>query len=417
MTIETDDPRITRTGDRYEQRRSAIIATATALLNANGVRGMRMCDVAAARGLTSTSVTYYYRRKEDLVVACLETGLATLGEMIEEAGQVADPPGRVSRLVEVFLQAHQRIQAREQAPLCVFSDIRALKEPYGAPMRAAFSAMVEQAAGLFDGPGYEWMGELGRWARARMLIEQLLWAVAWLPKYAEDDLSRVHRCMVDILLGGLAAGDKAWPPKDAGVLPPPMDPDAAGHEMFLGVATRLINSRGCRGASIDDITAALNLTKGAFYHRNETKDDLVLACFERSYHHVRNLQRRARDLPGSEWDRLSSTVVALIKHQVSAEGPLLRSAAMSAAPNEPRRQMIKRSHRITDHFAAMISDGVADGSIRPVDPSIAAQMLLPMLDTASYSSQEDPDPRHRLIDERDAVGLRAKPLMIGLFNR
>ena len=46
---------------------------------------------------------------------------------------------------------------------------------------------------------------------------------------------------------------------------------------FLKAATRQINEHGYRGASVDRISASLNVTKGAFYHHNEAKDDLVAA--------------------------------------------------------------------------------------------------------------------------------------------
>jgi tetratricopeptide (TPR) repeat protein len=48
---------------------------------------------------------------------------------------------------------------------------------------------------------------------------------------------------------------------------------------FLTAATRLINQRGYRGASVDKISQQLNVTKGSFYHHHETKEELIGACF------------------------------------------------------------------------------------------------------------------------------------------
>jgi AcrR family transcriptional regulator len=62
--------------------------------------------------------------------------------------------------------------------------------------------------------------------------------------------------------------------------------------------TELVNDQGYHGASVDKIAARLNVTKGSFYHHNDTKDDLVASCFERSFTIVRGAQKTAA---GEEW--------------------------------------------------------------------------------------------------------------------
>lgn len=42
-----------------------------------------------------------------------------------------------------------------------------------------------------------------------------------------------------------------------------------------------MNEHGYLGASVQKISEHLNLTKGAFYHHLENKDDLIAACFQR----------------------------------------------------------------------------------------------------------------------------------------
>ena len=61
-------PRQTR---RFEQKREAILDAAAALFNEKGVRGATLQDVAQSVGLMTNSITYYYRKKEDLATACL----------------------------------------------------------------------------------------------------------------------------------------------------------------------------------------------------------------------------------------------------------------------------------------------------------------------------------------------------------
>jgi hypothetical protein len=105
--------------------------------------------------------------------------------------------------------------------------------------------------------------------------------------------------MLDILINGLAGGERAWAPSPIEALTPPLaDPHDAAREIFLVAATRLINQRGYRGASVEDISAQLNVTKGSFYHHTEGTDDLVVDCFNRSFDVMRRAQLATRDLPG-----------------------------------------------------------------------------------------------------------------------
>ena len=55
---------------------------------------------------------------------------------------------------------------------------------------------------------------------------------------------------------------------------------------FLLAATRLINELGYRGASVQRIASELNVTKGSFYHHLDAKDDLVAACYRRSFDRI-----------------------------------------------------------------------------------------------------------------------------------
>lgn len=180
---------------------------------------------------------------------------------------------------------------------------------------------------------------------------------------------------------------------------------------FLLAATRLINLQGYRGASVEKISAELNVTKGSFYHHNENKDELVVACFNRSFDVMKQAQRAAMNLSGTHWDRIASAAAALIDFQLSAHGPLLRASALGALPFDIRQNMMSGSDRVSDRFAALISDGIADGSIRAVDAQIASQMLNAAINAAADLTWVMPD-----IRREDAPMLYVKPMLMGLLT-
>ena len=55
---------------RYQVKRDTLLAAAAQQFNVRGVKGATLGEIAASVGLVTTSLTYYYRKKEDLATAC-----------------------------------------------------------------------------------------------------------------------------------------------------------------------------------------------------------------------------------------------------------------------------------------------------------------------------------------------------------
>ena len=150
----------------------------------------------------------------------------------------------------------------------------------------------------------------------------------------------------------------------------------------LLAATRLINELGYRGASVQKIAFELNVTKGSFYHHHDAKDDLVLKCFQRSYDRLSKVQMAGYDLEGSYWTRLSSILNELLELQFFDPMPLLRTTALQALDTEHKSGVVTRSNRLARRFAGMLIDGIADGSVRPIDPLVAGQVIMSTVNSA-----------------------------------
>jgi hypothetical protein len=90
---------------------------------------------------------------------------------------------------------------------------------------------------------------------------------------------------------------------------------------------------------------------------------------------MRRTQQAADRLAEDNRARLTATLAHLIDHQLQGDAPLLRFATVSM-PEAIRVRIRADQERNNIHFGSMVSDGVADGSIRPVDVYIAGQMLI-----------------------------------------
>jgi len=407
----TQTPAGNGSSERYTRKKDAIVSAATGILNRRGVKGMTLADVAASVDLSTTSVTYYFKKKEDLAVACFLRGIAWFDRLIAQAFTESDPRARLRRFIDLYLASNRRIREGEEPPIAVFSDIRALKGPYLTTVLEPYNALFRKVRALFQGPGSA-LDRHAANARTHVLMEQIYWSVVWLARYDVEDYPRIGARMFDILNNGLAAREAAWEPvllKSACVAP--SEAQDSGRETFLIAATKMINQHGYRGASVEKISAYLNVTKGSFYHHNEAKDDLVVACFERTFDVIRRVQSAAMKVPADEWHRLCSAAATLADYQVSEQGPLLRASALSALPEPIRQDMVARWTRVSDRFAAMISDGVSEGSIRPVDPVIAAQLLNAAINAAASLATAVPGAQ-----PDEAATLYAKPLLMGIFS-
>lgn len=417
MTLE---PRATL---RFAEKRELILDGAARQFNRRGIKAGTLAEVAASVGLATNSLTYYYRKKEDLVAACLMRSIEALDAVIDDAAKAAAPgdlPGCIAALVHGFVGLMASIADRQRPALIFFGDMRALPQPQAEPVFAAYVAMFRRLRGLLhearQGAGAPLPPRAERRplnARCHLLLSQLLWSRAWLSRYESIDFPRVAQAMVDVLLNGLAAPGQVWPAVPAVAEPvqpvPPLGQADELREAYLRTATRLVNDHGVGGASVERIAATLELTKGSFYHHHDTKHGLIDDCFERSFALIRGAQLAALAQPGNGWQRLLAATVPLVRLQTSPQGPLLRLTAWTELPGELRWQKLNTMNRLGARYAAMIVDGMIDGSLRLLDPAVAAQMVSGLVNGLAEAEHWLPGEGPPALDE-----LLARPMLLGL---
>ncbi|MFZ5721653.1 MAG: TetR/AcrR family transcriptional regulator [Pseudomonadota bacterium] len=390
---------------RYEAKRGAIVRSAIEEMNRKGFRGMTLGDVAARLDLVPTGVIYYFKNKEELAVAAFLKGLEGYGRLIDVSAGGATDEARLSAFIHAYFDHAARVEAGAADRLPVFNDVRALNAP---AVNEAYVAMFRRFRGLLSPD----IPRLHANARAHLLLSQVFWIAAWQGQAEASDYPRTADRMAAILTHGVMAEGAAWPEPRALDLGREGDPAAtASSEQFLRAATCLINEEGYHGASVERISARLNVSKGAFYHHNETKDDLVVACFERTFDIMWRAIHAAERTGGSGLEVLVSTVSALIEHQMSGDAPLLRTSALSAVPEALRATLIQRFNRISYRFASILCDGIADGSVKPVDVNIASQVITSAINAAAELHYWTPG-----LDAAGVVDHYARPLFEGLAS-
>jgi len=360
---------------RFAAKRALILDTASALINARGVKGLSLGEVAERIGLGNTAVTYYFKRRDVLAAACFDCGLDLLDAQVREAAALPDTRARIARLVALHFADLADVDQGTARPIARLSDMRATDDPMRAELVRRYYAIFRIARGFFDA-GADEESKLLRLMRTHVMLETLHALPSWLDRYAGEEHDRVQARLVDLLCHGLVPGGGTTDLAPV-IAAPPQAPDR-----FLDAATRLINERGYRGASVERIAAALDVTKGSFYHHLDAKDDLVLACFRHSIATIATAQQAALASEGDHRRQLSAALAALVAVQLGDGTPLLRSTALVALPPELRREVLDRTNRLARRFAGMIIDGISEGSIAAIDPLVAGQVLLSALNVA-----------------------------------
>ncbi|WP_294237634.1 TetR/AcrR family transcriptional regulator [uncultured Sphingomonas sp.] len=396
--------------ERFRQKRDAILAAAAQVINEQSAKGMTFADVARRVGLNTTSVTYYFRRKDDLAAAAFEHTLERLLEMLAEAAEEPTPQARVARYLAINIARLARIERGEETPFAVLSDLRAMEEPILGQLMAGWQKVFRATRSLW-GPAASRAHTDLYGARAHVLLENTFWLPIWLVRYEPDQYGRVEERLLDVLTHGIAAPGSTWAPTILDLDARETQGTEPGREAFLLAATRLINQLGYRGASVQRIASELNVTKGSFYHHLDAKEDLVAACYRRSFDTITAAQQLADAAGGSHWSRLSSAIATLLDIQFAERGPLLRTSALSSLSGEVRAQMVERSNRIARRYAGTIMDGVAEGSMRAVDALIAAQALM-AIQNAAFDMRKWAS----TMDRPRAIALYASTILYGMFD-
>src|SRR5262245_10327994 len=195
MTISSESTPPTA---RYHEKREALLDAAARMFNSQGVKGATLTSIAASVGLVTNSVTYYYRKKEDLARACFLRSIAAFDALTAEA---ADQPRVAARLVAFFRRFGQLLADMElgQRPqLLSFNDIRSLPSQHAEDVFVAYTDMFRRVRALLKGPETAHLARDDLNARAHIVLSMAHWVRSWIESYEIDEYLRMGDRVSDI---------------------------------------------------------------------------------------------------------------------------------------------------------------------------------------------------------------------------
>jgi AcrR family transcriptional regulator len=397
-------------GAQHEAKRQEILSQAARLFNSKGSRATTLKDIAESLGLTKTSLYYYVKTKEDLVYQCYMAALEHHHAQLDNIEEKHSAPG--ARCGAYFLQHFDNwLAAREgRGPhIAALLEVASLKGEHRREVEIRYIELFQRLrgylqAGIEDGS----FRPCEPTATTRAILGSVEWTFFWLRELPPEQVAATAREAMDILTHGLYQGRGEYRPSSFEL---PGD-DAAKlrgfnreeqnrlkQEAFYKTGTRFFNRQGFNGTSLDEIAEKLNVSKGAFYYHIRNKEDLLRSCYEYSLDIMENIYDQSAKISGSGLQKVERTCRHTFRVQNSTQGPLIRYNSITALPRKVRESIVDRTEQANEYFARFIREGIDDGSVRPINPFVARNLIAGATNAAMDLKQ------FRSIDDVDSAAI------------
>lgn len=158
-------------------------------------------------------------------------------------------------------------------------------------------------------------------------------------------------------------------------------------DRLIDTAAEVFYAKGYKQSNISDISSALQLSRSSIYYYFKNKKEVLAALLEREVSIPYNANQRLierKDLKPSE--RLQEAVTFGIVRRLSGEPRFLVLSRLEAdgMPADLTSFYNGSKRKIFDQYTKMISDCVAAGEFRNVDPQLAAFTIIGMANWTSW---------------------------------
>ncbi|MDZ4158497.1 MAG: TetR/AcrR family transcriptional regulator [Anaerolineaceae bacterium] len=177
---------------------------------------------------------------------------------------------------------------------------------------------------------------------------------------------------------------------------------------ILDAAQGLFAQNGYDGTGVAEICAAAGISKGAFYHHFRTKQDVFLDLLEawlsKMDVQIENVVQEAKDTPNALIGLADMS--AAVTQAADGRLPMFLEFWTQASRNQAVWQAaIAPYHRYVELFKGMIVQGIEEGTIEGVDPSLAGRVIVALAMGLLLQSLFEPQAQDWVEVTRQGIGM------------
>jgi AcrR family transcriptional regulator len=152
-------------------------------------------------------------------------------------------------------------------------------------------------------------------------------------------------------------------------------------DSLLDKAVAVFTERGFDGASMEDLSRRLGITKSAIYHHVESKDQLLALALDRALDELSAVVDEAEVLPLPAIERLEFVLRGSVRVLVE-QLPFVTLLVRVRGNTPVERRALARRRDLDRRVGALVSLAAAEGDVRPdLDPVITSRLLFGMVNS------------------------------------
>lgn len=141
-------------------------------------------------------------------------------------------------------------------------------------------------------------------------------------------------------------------------------------------AAKVFNRRGSHGATLDDVAERLGVSKAALYRYVQSKQDLLYACHEEAMEIARESVDKGEQEGTTGLEKIQIGMATYLREMIGAMGVPVLILEENSLTGEQAQHIMRLRDEFEKRMRRLVEEGIADGSILPLNPKLAMFMLL-----------------------------------------
>lgn len=166
-----------------------------------------------------------------------------------------------------------------------------------------------------------------------------------------------------------------------------------GRAKILRRAADIFVRKGYHETTVDEIAKAIGVAKGTIYNHFASKEDLYLAVIRSSIDQLQERLKQAATEDKRTKQKIVNLITSLLRFFEEEKDVVLLFLTEFFGRDARRSRLASEMlSSCLDVIRSVIAGGVADGTLRQIDPEIAACSLFGMVAVTAYHFVNQPKP-------------------------